>query len=853
LDIFVVLVQQAPRNSFLMENSDKVTAILAPCFTRIRPEGDRGIRQKLRDFLLPVFANAEQQILDDVAIFRVKVLLETLIIETDGFDADSQSTPSSVQKGLRDRPVSQDEKRAGGSCLAHFSVAIIEEASVSSPSIVETFSSSLLSLAEKLCAKHLQDAASNQRQGNLYPKQGGKTRFRQKRPTPVAGIFESACSPTSISDVIHSAAKASVSATETDWSKEIPSIGTALRSLNASLRLLGSSSIPRSFSQNRATLFRIFSNILESSDNVQVIMTAVGVVRKWLLAGTSNGPFTSKERRSFLWKIASFDLNGLPDVALQPIADIVAGTVMDLHGLYADNEKELSEDDDISLGRALVACSINANPRIRSLILRLFCNSLMGGEGSGCFRVRSPLDLLWQLTHSDFNCLGSRMWTIVFVEVLLEGCSLRPVSGKDVIDPTTSESHSSVSESWWPLPKIKTTVEGTRTGVRDHISSFYGAIISDKSQERLEDCLAAVSTLAHGDYSLCQNMFESLLPAVWRRLPNDESRLAIMQALESLLSQPYHAQFVRAPRVIEFDTVVPFNGQQIRGINSVRFFLRAILKLRPLPFLDSNILATMAEKYNSWHEVLTLLSYQYEVLSGQSLGDKGEQLSSTILSAIRHGFQQLGESRIGMTLASTSCVMPETKHAISLDTYDMVKEALDSYSALVDIVETTDETLSMYPTDYEMDLWEERWISLQREMCQLSIVSEYASSSGDPHLLLESAWKSQDWDKVRALCSSSTLLPAIEDGDPSVKMGEILLAINEGKLNEVESLHVQTAQLCLYKWQLLPVVSTGSFAHASLLHMFHRLVELRESGQIMVETSNHSKRRTLPDLKNLLR
>jgi transformation/transcription domain-associated protein len=97
------------------------------------------------------------------------------------------------------------------------------------------------------------------------------------------------------------------------------------------------------------------------------------------------------------------------------------------------------------------------------------------------------------------------------------------------------------------------------------------------------------------------------------------------------------------------------------------------------------------------------------------------------------------------------------------------------------------------------------------------------------------------------------LLPAIEDGDPNVKMGEILLAINEGKLADVETLHVQTAQLCLQKWQLLPALASGSIVHGSLLHSFHRLVELRESGQIMVETSNHSKRRTLPDLKNLLR
>ena len=86
-----------------------------------------------------------------------------------------------------------------------------------------------------------------------------------------------------------------------------------------------------------------------------------------------------------------------------------------------------------------------------------------------------------------------------------------------------------------------------------------------------------------------------------------------------------------------------------------------------------------------------------------------------------------------------------------------------------------------------------------------------------------------------------------------MKMSETLLAVADGKLSDVENLHAQTAQLCLYKWQLLPELTSGSMAHASLLHFFHRLVEIRESGQIMVETSNHSNGKTLPDLKNLLK
>jgi transformation/transcription domain-associated protein len=166
-------------------------------------------------------------------------------------------------------------------------------------------------------------------------------------------------------------------------------------------------------------------------------------------------------------------------------------------------------------------------------------------------------------------------------------------------------------------------------------------------------------------------------------------------------------------------------------------------------------------------------------------------------------------------------------------------------------VDNIEDTATL-PSDPEMDLWENRWVDLQKELCQLEVVADYASASGDPHLLLDSSWKLQDWERLRSLCASPSLADPMERGDPTVKMTEILLAVNEGKLSEVENLHAQTAQLSLQRWQLLPTLAPGSQGHGSLLHFFHRLVELRESGQIMVETGKHSTRRTLPDLKNLL-
>jgi hypothetical protein len=347
------------------------------------------------------------------------------------------------------------------------------------------------------------------------------------------------------------------------------------------------------------------------------------------------------------------------------------------------------------------------------------------------------------------------------------------------------------------------------------------------------DSIKPLRALIHGDPLLCMELFESLLQAAWEHVPTNSLRLKLARSFEFLLSRPYHAQFLG-----NSDSLV-----DKRCSNAVRAFLNGLLHVQPIPLLDMQLLVSTAESYSCWHEVLFLLESQYYTMKAESAGE-------TTLAAMRHCYRKLDEEGIWMGLAAQSCKLPQSLRVLSKDVYGMVNEAVEGYANLVDLVEADDSQLEA--SDFEMDLWEERWVDLHKDLCQLQVVAEYASATGSPHLLLECAWKTQDWNKVRSLCASSALLSAVENGDPLVKMSETLLAVADGKLGDVENLHAQTAQLCLYKWQLLPGLCSGSLAHSSLFQFFHRLVEIRESGQIMVETSNHSSGRTLPDLKNLL-
>ena len=352
-------------------------------------------------------------------------------------------------------------------------------------------------------------------------------------------------------------------------------------------------------------------------------------------------------------------------------------------------------------------------------------------------------------------------------------------------------------------------------------------------QSEEADLIAALRTVIHGDESVCQFFLEYMLPICWIH-QEDPARARLSYATEQLLSRPYHAQFLHPGHLCS----------SVRStMNTPRAILNVVLRLHPVPLFDTNLLVSLAENYNAWFEVLSLLEMQYRASPNLPLAEKS-------ISAMRHCYRYLSEEQIWMSLARESSSLHKSKKALSMDMGGFIASASGVYLELIDLVQATGTNLA--PSNFEMDLWEERWVEIQRQVCQLDAVSEFANTSANHRLQLDCAWRTQDWPKVRALCASPSLLVAGESGDAIVKLSETFLAVADGKLGEVENLHAQSAQLCLYKWQLLPQLSSGSPVHASLFHFFHRLVEVRESGQIMVETGNHSDGRTVPDLKNLL-
>lgn len=631
-----------------------------------------------------------------------------------------------------------------------FGLEVVADLSRGNCGLANSIGTTLLTVTKSLAKQHLSDAAAKLRQSASTSSRASSSGIRF--PTPTIGILDEALQRDKAASTRHAKGHHGKEAMLTD----IP-----IRSLVTALSIFESSSFVYLFSEIRKSILQIISNILESSDNVQVVMIAVRCVGKWILSNNPGSPLTEKERATLLERICGFDISNLADdVIAQPLSDLIA-----IFSLRFAAQPRIIETKEGS--RLLAACMLNANNTTRVHVLQALESTTKNGNIS-----LSISHVLWQLLHIDFEGLGARYWITAVVDVLLR---------------CFNYSKNSLS-------------------------------------------ISSLCILSHGNSDVSLQMILSILPWAWSQIPDDALRVRFISSFESLLAKPYHAQFLRSRT----------DSKESLCLNSVRSFLKTITYLNPIPVFDTHLLIYLAENYNCWYDVVDVLEKQYMVF-------KHEEHGEVIISALRHCYRQLGDDDVWRSLAKESCLLVETKRALSLDMYDIINEATKQYSDLMEDIES-----EMEPTEFEMDLWEERWIVLQRELCQFQVVAAFANASDCPILKMECAWKAEDWAKVRGLCTSSDLFSSIESGDPLVKLSETLIAVADGKLSEVENLHAQTAQLCLYKWQLLPQLSTGSFSHSSLLHFFHRLVEIRESGQIMVETKNHSIGKTLPDLKNLL-
>lgn len=858
-EIILILLQHDPRNEFLGSN---ICSLLSRFFAAFaNPKEKLHLAHAVEDMLVHLLADGHAS---NETISYIVVNLEKALRVDTSFNHNSHSNE-----------------------LKRLAVSVIEKVCKTHPYFIESFVCSLVALVESLAKQHTKEAtdrASNAMQ------QMTETGFQhQLAATPTLGTFEIACglgfkpqSPGNDVQISNGGFKSQVVIVNENISR-------SLRILISAITLLGSSDSTFTFSTSRRSFIAALGTILDFSCSVPVLMAAVSVIGNWITVDRLKTPLTACERECFLWQLCFLDLQRLPELSSQALGDLIGCIILSVYGYSSSNRWEypfgtveptptcnvvnqnkrtkgvIHEE---SFQKLFVSCSLSSNPQIRSVSMGIrslqlndcglvhqklsnFANEIGCGEGDHLDVAGIPdaskSNILMDVLQLDFESLGKRLWTTVIVDTLLASCKhgagvrLAHRGSKSLLIQRTGKAPRLLQgyfRLYFENPRSSDYVLDLSND--EHDGGAYSKFTTLLRAQRSENecgrgrCIAAVRNLIQGDADTCQSMLELCLHSVWQSLPDNTARASLIKPLGTLLAQPYHSQHGKS--------------SSHRQINSIQSMLRSIIRLRPMPMIDNVLLLSLGENYSVRNEVLCLLECQY--ISLKANGYDVDSPSHDLKEAIQQCYESLGDRDMSIAISSLRASLPGTKFALSLDMYDLVNESANAYHALIE--RAVGDQADFLPTASEIALWEARWVDAHKELGQWSVIEEFASSTGDTNLLLECAWKTNNWEKVSSLCSLPSVGAALEDGDPLTKLTQIYLAIHSENLGEIENLHAQSAQLCLHRWRLLPDIGTARDSHKCLLQQFQRLVELRESSQIMVETSSQSAKGAIPDLKLLL-
>jgi transformation/transcription domain-associated protein len=752
-----------------------------------------------------------------------------------------------LERALKEGTLSQKE----------LAISVIERVGKKRCAFIEPFVGSLTALVKRLVTSHVKEQI-NQSSNTFAVQQMAQNEPQHKlSATPTLGIFQVACGL--YFKPVGNDVQLSNCGFKTQIEVENVTLGLHVQSLITSMILVASSDSLFSFSNSRTTFMTILSTILDYSCSIPVLMTAVSIVGQWSLAYGKSTPLTRSEYERFIWQLAFLDLKRLPESLSRVLKDMVSCFVLSSNGHkpmiqeypYGVDKSLLMTNyyfrDRIAKEEAFqklfVSCLLSGNPYLRSLSMGIISTHCHDCALDGSISIRCTSDILVGLLHLDYECIGEHLWTTIFIDALLASCRydagvLLCCQGLDHQVFTTQmtlliilSGYMKINHTQNRIPAIKVNF---RPGEFDGIYSPFVKVLELQRSRKLSGrgcCIAAVRNLVHGDMETCQSMLELCFQSSWNCLRDNQTRATLIKPLERLIARPFNSQCIISCQ----------SGQ----MNAIQSMLRLLLHLRPMPFVDHFLLLSLSVKYNVRNETLCLIEKMY--MSWRANDICSYCSSHYFIRAAQKCYELLGDRDISLALLSSIAQLHSTRSTLSFDTYDLLNQSMHAILSLIDRAD--ERNPEFLPTESELDLWETRWLESHKEMGQWSVVDQFALDMDDATLMRECAWKTNNWEQVKSLCAPPSAISSLNECDPSTKITEIYLAVHEGKLGVVENLHWLSAQLCLQQWNLLP---TGGNAHSSMFQLFQRLVELRESSQIALETSSHSARRTIPDLKLLL-
>ena len=326
------------------------------------------------------------------------------------------------------------------------------------------------------------------------------------------------------------------------------------------------------------------------------------------------------------------------------------------------------------------------------------------------------------------------------------------------------------------------------------------------------DLLGAARKLLYADSAATQQVWVSAFTATWACLTRRE-QLDLTKFLVALLTKEYHLKTVdRRPNVIQT-------------------LLAGVLAASPSPSLPPHVIRYLGKTFNAWHTAAELLQNALENPREE------EAIRETTLDALAETYSELNEEDLLYGLWRRRAGYNETNAAISWEQIGQWGQA----QVLYESAQITARSGVLPFSESEMALWEDHWIITAQKLQQWDILTDLAKNEGNKELLLECAWRLNDWVNDREMIEGAleSMSPV---ATPRRRVFESFLALLKLQTTCKDSAEEAAAkkglhklldegvQLSLRKWFYLPEIVSA--AHVPLLTVFQQFVELQETQQI---------------------
>jgi hypothetical protein len=858
--IHITLGVGSQPNTFFIDNLVKAQQLICPCFDMPNIE----IQSKLREVVARIAELYPPGHSSSTIMFfyhQIKCVVEsrlTAVVDICCSSSRQGANASYFHKAPNAMPL----------------VKVIASICRHTPSYILNHGYSLLKLAQIFLRHHLN---SIQKCGALEP------------PT---------CYATPVMSVLARAIKSRLSLSETEQVQgETVQGGSAITALCTCILLLAQAVTDNIIVGIRRELVVLVFVCLDRSPSIELLLCVSKLASIWLT--NVNSPLTKREKIAFIEHVA--DIDYLTESALQPLFTRFLKVVKACVSKKDDDKRRTSGSDwcdekNIRCKNLVTTGLLALHPGARA--------EFRGIYGQGITNTNTMCHHLVHMLQSDWSPLSNRFWVVIVIEFMLDGI--------DTAGPIKLPSDTMTLPN---LPSKEPGEISPSTGCADaRLQQQYRTACSYISERRetLQQFIEPLKELIHAHLRLAERVWEDLLPQVCHVVEGDQRHtweVALTDAIFNQVTAVYHQPRLKVPSLLLGDersvelinmahyyetnhnfSVARFSPASsgahscflfdsmetiIPPPNVPRTLLRACYDLLPKCLATSKnnskplgLLRAAASKYNCRHEALYMM--EEAVIAQQNFSSCSSSHNPRISGALM--FSELMEADLRARAINDSCTHPMSSVAFALRCYGFIPQAQEvffknmieslSHEAQHEVwLETSTSGFS-----FEADVWCDEWLACARDMSQWALLvdllkqpsarSPVSTILQTPGLLLEAAWKIYKWNDVRQELSAGSQHSghnghALKVTGPKTKLLETRLAIVDGRYSDVEQLCSECIQLALNSWCNLPRPRLGLATHDPLLHLFHELIEVHESGQLLNEAIQHSRALTYPDLRTV--